>query len=238
MKKRNDEGYALVMVMILAIAIAGISMVISERSISEHQQTTSYISYTKATEAAEAGLEFAVGRLWEDYLTTDPAGDGTSGTTIDFLGYLDNLVADGNAAPQPLIAFAMDLGNGANVQSVQISRVDDPLGSTISVTSTGASQGVQRTVAQSFRVGGEEFGGFDYALLANNINCLMCHATFDNIERVLNTDPDLQNTFERVKIASLETLMFRHDPNLSINSGYNADSQLAGTVYTRGASSG
>jgi len=234
MKKRNEDGYALVMVMLLAIALAGLSMLISERSVSEHQQTTGYVAYTKATEAAEAGLDLAVGVLWENYLATDPAGDGTSGTAIDFLGYLDNLVPNGNAAPQPLVGTT-NLGNGTNIQSVQVSRVDDPLGSSITVTSIGASQGVQRTVSQEFRVGGQEFGGFEYALLANNVNCLMCHASFDNIDRVLNTDPNLQNSFERVKIASLETLMFRHDPNLSINSGWNADSKLAGTVYTRGS---
>jgi cytochrome c551/c552 len=33
-----------------------------------------------------------------------------------------------------------------------------------------------------------KFDGFDYAVLANNINCIFCHTQVDSVDRVYNTD--------------------------------------------------
>ncbi len=53
----------------------------------------------------------------------------------------------------------------------------------------------------------------------------MCHATIDNVDRVYNTDPTKEGTFDRVKVASLESMLIRTT---------SADSYVAGTVYSRG----
>lgn len=84
-----------------------------------------------------------------------------------------------------------------------------------------ADQRVNETV---FRFGGPIFNGFDFALLANAINCTFCHAEIDNSHRMYNTDPTKYGTFDRVKVACLESLEMRGDPR----------SRIAGTLYVNG----
>ncbi|MFQ5658292.1 MAG: hypothetical protein ACE5G5_12180, partial [Candidatus Methylomirabilales bacterium] len=59
----------------------------------------------------------------------------------------------------------------------------------------------------------------------NNINCIMCHARFDNVERYYNTDPIQYGSFDRIKVAALQDLQIRST---------SADSIIAGTLYTTG----
>lgn len=74
-------------------------------------------------------------------------------------------------------------------------------------------------------VSGAQFAGYEYAVLANYINCILCHASFYNIEERLNTSAAKYNTFDRISLATLEALLFRPA---------GADSVVAGTIYTRG----
>ena len=56
----------------------------------------------------------------------------------------------------------------------------------------------------------------DYALLANNVNCILCHATIDDAARVFNKDPSKFGTFDRVKVGALESLMLRGSSTTTI----------------------
>ncbi len=62
-------------------------------------------------------------------------------------------------------------------------------------------------------------------MLANNISCILCHAEFQSLNLYRNNDPANYNTFDRIKVASLESMLVRPD---------EADSRVAGTLYTRG----
>lgn len=87
-----------------------------------------------------------------------------------------------------------------------------------------ADQRVSETV---LRYGGPLFNGFDFALLANAINCTFCHAQMDNSHRMYNTDPLKYGTFDRIKVASLESLEMR--------SNQQVQSRIAGTLYVQGS---
>lgn len=76
-----------------------------------------------------------------------------------------------------------------------------------------------------WKIGGSEFRGFDFALLAQNINCILCHASIDDVGRYYNDDPDRYGTFRRVRVGALETLNIR---------AKTANSRIAGSVSVRG----
>jgi len=82
-----------------------------------------------------------------------------------------------------------------------------------------------------------DFDGFEFAILANNVNCIFCHSRVDDAERYYNEDPGLYGTFDRVKVGTLESLMLRKDMDgnsLHIND-FDTDSVIAGTLYVRGS---
>ncbi len=57
------------------------------------------------------------------------------------------------------------------------------------------------------------------------MNCILCHAEITSLTMDTNTNAALYNTFDRVKMATLESLMMRPADALS---------HVAGTMYTRG----
>ncbi len=181
----------------------------------------------KGVPSASAGLSKGLGSLGgltggiTDGLT-DVLDSGLANIT-SLRSFLDGLVPAGGIAKlldQPLVLL-----NGANIQQILLERTDNGGETLIKVTSTGEYEGRTRTIVQRFSASGEAFSGFDFALLANNISCIMCHAEFDNVERIYNTDASLFGTFDRIKISSLESLTLRTN---------DASSNLAGTLYTRG----
>lgn len=99
---------------------------------------------------------------------------------------------------------------------------------TVSIPNTGNGDDVRgnltKTIQEAFVIQAGEWDGMEFALLANNINCIMCHADIDNAQRVHNADPLRFGTFDRVKLGSIESMHFRSNPN----------SKVAGTLYLQG----
>ena len=135
--------------------------------------------------------------------------------------------------------------NNVNIDAVQVVRVDvspdtTQLFLTISASTTKGDGLVNpirnRAVQQVYTVEPSDFDGFEFAMLANNINCIFCHTNVDSVERWFNTDPDQTGTFDRVRVGSLESLVVRHDMNNKswVVDDYDADSFIAGTIYSRG----
>jgi len=199
---KKDQGMALVAVLILAIFFAGIIAIIATRSVWEGKNTQSYVQTVRATEAANAGIELGTTMLFGEGVEV-PDTPGTTWNVLD---------------------SKTTLPNGTVVEEVRVSQ--SKTGLTFIFESDGYSADLGKTAVTGGRLGGALFTGFGYAVLANNINCIMCHASFDNINRINNTDPNLYGTFDRIKIASLESLQIRES---------TADSFLAGSYYTRGS---
>jgi len=128
------------------------------------------------------------------------------------------------AAPQELKEPGTDRVI-ATIDSVHIARYDDQWSSYLTIRSTATVEGKSKTAVQVVDIGSRTGEHTTFAILANNINCILCHAEILSIDLETNTDKKKYGTFDRVKVAALESLMVR-------TSGANTN--IAGTVYTRG----
>lgn len=134
----------------------------------------------------------------------------------------------------PTSVSGRDEFHSVDVDSLTITRADtfDQVRLVFEVTVSvqgsredGRNRGdLNRTVQEAFVIQAGEWDGMEYALLSNNINCVMCHTDIDNAERFYNQDPLRYNTFDRVKLGSIESMQFRSDPHSSV----------AGTMYLQG----
>jgi Tfp pilus assembly protein PilX len=225
----KEQGVALIATLLTVIVLSGLGLVSLTLSMTDTSNTARFGQDIQALYAAEAGLENAVKRYWADYVALDctigcaefkdPAVAGNLGSYIEFLDGLG--IDDGTT----WTGFQNQLSIRASIQQVDVTRTDDPEGISLAVTSVGTGGTRQVTLQETIRIEGKLFKGFEYGLFANNINCIMCHARFDNVERVFNTDPSKYGTFDRMKVAALQDLQIRTD---------KADSFIAGTLYTTG----
>lgn len=218
--RRRRRGMALLMVVIFSAALAGFMMLILLQLRREHLSTDNYAGIKAASDAADAGLEYAVAVIWDQYLT-NLAKDQLA-SLEGFKGFLGKTVG---MATKDLLDGVVEMKSGAVIQSVAVERTDSSDGVVLEVSSTGVSNGRERTAVQLFTIGGASFESFDYALMTKNMECVMCHTVIDNVERLNNKDSANFGNFDRVKVAVLE--------GMSIET-QNARSRIAGTVHSRG----
>jgi hypothetical protein len=84
-------------------------------------------------------------------------------------------------------------------------------------------------VEQVIEVTGAPLDHTDYALISKNVSCVLCHAEFRSLPLEMNREPRNFNTFERVRVGSLDALLARSGAG-----PFAANTRVAGTVYTRG----
>ena len=223
-RTQRNRGMALVLALVCSVVVLGAIMVVGRMVVSSHFNTDLVTGMRLAEEVAKSGVDVAVERVWNQYLLDNGGVSGNLRSYKNFITELVarnatvNLVSSGN----PLVVNAE---TGALVEAVSVSRTDSPQGVNLVVQSTGVLGEHRCQVEQSLRISGGLFNGFEFAVLANYINCILCHASFYNIQERYNDDSDLYGTFDRVKVASLEALLYRTN---------TADSVTAGTIYTRG----
>ena len=226
MRKRikDNRGMALVLALICSVVVLGAVMVVGRLVTSSHFNTELVTGMRLAEEAAKSGVDFAVEQLWNQYLLDN---GGEAGNLRSYKIFINELVKRNEtvalvSGEHPLV---LNAASGSRVEAVSVSRTDTPAGVNLIVQSTGLQGEHRCQVEQSLRVSGGLFNGFEFAVLANYINCILCHASFYNIQERYNKDPDLYGTFDRVKVATLVALLYRTS---------SADSVNAGTIYTRG----
>ncbi len=132
-----------------------------------------------------------------------------------------------------------------NVDALQLVRIDvsaetTQIFVTVSASTTRGSGIVNpvlnRAVQLVYTVEPETFDGFEFAMLANNVNCIFCHSNVDSAERFYNPDLAKYGSFERVRVGTLESLVVRQDMDgqTGVYNDFDADSFVAGALYTRG----
>lgn len=205
--------------------------------------TTQSETQERLDNAAESVIALAVNELWGDF-REERAGEPS--TPLHFQLFLDgrglrNQASDVRPEPQDVTGLVDLLQRGRDmeldavvVESLGIVRVDTPRSTRLEITAAvrgrvasdrpGLRGVLTSSVTDVWEVGRADWDGLEYALLANNINCVMCHTNVDNARRFYNLDPTLRGTFERVKVGSLESLQLRGEP----------DSSIAGTLYLTG----
>ncbi|HPO15670.1 MAG TPA: hypothetical protein PLI09_19670 [Candidatus Hydrogenedentes bacterium] len=258
LQRKQQKGMALIFVMIaIVVILAALGIVMTNVQSAKHDTDNAYAIIT-VEEAAQAGVDMAVTRLWSDYIANN---GNTTGNWASFRYYLDNVlqipknedlnfngVRDADEAGNgdavfdqyptgynnrgwAMPGFPKDLLDPstqrvlATVDSVHIGRYDGVSVATLTVTATASFQGRSRSAVQVLSIGGSAWPGTQFAILANNISCILCHAEFKSLPMEINTDPTKYGTFDRIKIAALESMLVRKT---------EAYSNIAGTIYTRG----
>lgn len=257
-RREGQKGLAMIFATIAIVVILGaLGLVMTEVQSSKREADHAY-SDVVLQEAAQAGIDMAVQRLWDQYL------QGSGNTTRNWASYryyLDNelqipknedLNFNGTKDPD-------ETGNGdstfdtypagydrrgwtmidepiefkdqvsdriiAKLDSVNIARYDEWSQSFLTVTSTASVEGKTKSAVQVLRIGGQTLPHTRFAILANNISCILCHAEFLSLQLSLNKDPAQYDSFDRIMVASLESMLLR---------ATEAASNTAGTLYTRG----
>jgi Tfp pilus assembly protein PilX len=224
--KSAERGSALFFSILVALAIVSISGVVLTVSMASGRLASAHLRRARLRGLAESAIAAAHHRAWNEYLSSR---GGKAGNPDTYAAYLGNTLKIANGAQGTL--FDQQSGEGDRVVAT-LARRDVVTGDSVSevyatiAANATSGEGDSFAIEAVFKIGGKPFEGFRYGLLTNNVNCILCHARFDNIERVYNRDPAKRGTFNRVKVASLESLLLRTD---------SADSVVAGTVYTRGA---
>jgi hypothetical protein len=258
LKNRKDqEGMALMLALIAMLLIIGAVAVVSMNVQRADKGTQFAVDGVALDEACKAGIDWGIQRVWNQYILT--VGN-TTGNLASYTMFIDNVAnnnedenfngsqdtdeydwnGDGNFqvnAPTYLVengAPAVLPVGSAQVVSIMLNRRDDITGTNLTFMVTARAQDTTRHAQQTIRIGGERFNGFQYAVLANNINCILCHAEFRSLDLERNgTNSANYGSFDRIKIASLESLMIRN-ASTNVNDTGCAASAVAGTMYTRG----
>ncbi len=228
-KTTNNAGMALMLVLISIVVVLGALVISGQLVTSTRRGADTAIEMHMLDEACKSGVDIAVERLWNQYVI----GNGnTTGNLASYKLFIDGVVpTDGSLDLLGGDGMVLNEQAGVLIDSIMVARTDDIDGVllttqvTASARSGDADEVRRQRVEQSMRIGGEPFSGFEYAVLANNINCILCHAGIYPLTQRLNTDPEQIGNFDRVKVATLEALLYRPGA---------ADSRVAGTIYTRG----
>lgn len=224
----NQRGAALLIVMALLMMLTVLGVQMVNTSNDDVTMAGNQTDASNSFYAAESGQAIAKSILWTNFVNwasvNPPKKSGETGSLETYTAFLDNIgLADSTSL---VIVNSMKMSESQTIETVVAERLDGAGSTLITVAAVGLDQdGAKQGISAQYRVEGTPFKGFDYAILAKNINCIMCHATIDNVDRVYNTDSSKIGSFDRVKVASLESLLLRTT---------SADSRVAGTVYTRG----
>ena len=224
--RRGQEGIALLFVVFAFVVILGAITIVAIQIYGAQRTTDASLRSAMLDEACKAGVDIGIELLWNAYVQSRGGSPGPLNTYQEFLMNHPDWM-DGDApweVGEPIIPYDFGVG-GVQITDLTITRVGDPTGFDFVIDVRAEAAGEARAATQTVRISGAQFQGFQYAVLANNVNCIMCHAEVTSLGMTLNTDPDLYGTFDRVKVASLQSLLFRLN---------TADSRVAGTLYTRG----
>lgn len=248
-RKQGQEGMALMLAILAALVILGAVAVVANRVQTAKIRTDESINQARLDEALKAGVDFAIERIWNQYITGN--GNTTGNLASYFLfadsfvnnnedlngnGTMDNGEFDSNgdgafeSNPAGIDLIAPDdnftLASGERVERVNVMRNDDLTGSTMTIRVTARVGQRTASAVQTVRIAGELFQGFEFGILANNINCILCHAEVNSLDLFRNSNPQLYGSFDRVKVAAIESLMVRTNEDIR--------TRFAGTTYSRG----
>ncbi|MEM9380625.1 MAG: hypothetical protein AAGB93_11800 [Planctomycetota bacterium] len=227
------EGAALFAVVPIAILMLSLTMAFVGTAVDSSRANTSDLDSFRARAAAQSAASLAIADLWGAYEIS--AGNNmqmwTFRTHLEGLGIQDQT---GAAKPKgvnfmPSLSLSQELDGSRTIDGVEIQRVEvyrtDNFDSTSLVVEVDAVQRIggdgssrerRSSIQETFTVAPPEWDGLDYALLASNVNCLLCHTTIDNVERFYNDDQGLYGSFDMVRVGSIESMHFRSDPDSSV----------------------
>lgn len=266
---RSRRGSTLIPVLILLSAMSILSYAMLSATLSGARRTNLDMDEYRLESAVESVASLATQALWGSYLQAQggTAGDIESfWLFLDSQG-INEAIQEGEDPdtdwPPPagdsdwtdltdLLNLPTDLDGDAlydnvSLDAVDIARHDVGEGTSLHIlvsasTTRGAGIAnpvIDRAIQVVYTVEPAPFEGFDYGVLANNINCIFCHTVVDTTDRYYDLGTGGEDGYERVRLGTLESLlirdnMFNQPPSAGITHGY-ADSWIGGTLYVRGS---
>jgi hypothetical protein len=253
-RARGERGSAMIAALMIVsmLTILGLSML--STGLSGTRSLNGQSDDYRLQSAVESVGTLATEQLWSAYLRQH---GGAAGTIDSFRNYMTSIgIQDSGPGGAPSATDGADWlhttgipnehhhseFDDVNVDDLRVLRRDDGESTRLYVTVSASSNrghGISthmqnRAIQMVYTVEPAAFEGFDYGILSKNVNCIFCHARIDTTDRVYNHDPSLYNTFDKVKVGTLESLMLRNDNRPSIGD-FDADSLIAGTLYVRGS---
>ncbi len=232
---------ALGLALSLAALVGTRSSVPGARSSSSADRRVARALGLAATRAAES--------LWNGYLA---AQGGTAGDLASFRRHLEvRGILDAGPGGPPGEHEGTDLlaelgagddrtrGSEFELAALRIVRRDGADSTRLFLTVSAASGPVAGLAAerpalqQEYTAAPSAFTGFAFALLANDVSCLLCHARVDRAERWWNSSSERVGRFARVQVGTRESLVVPHDGSAPIDDG-DADTTIAGTLHVGG----
>lgn len=224
----------------LAILVLALMVAFVGTSVETSRATVGNMDSFRAKSAAQNAAAMAISKVWGDYESTNPAGAQlwSLRAHLDSLGIRDQASA-ANAERTKFLSQMQFSGSGetftvdgTEIERLDVYRVDEWDATTIVIEVDavarrgvdGSSKEARSSVQEVFSIAPPAWEGLDYALLANNINCLLCHTTIDSAERFYNGSAALAGSFDAVRIGSIDSIHFRSDP----------DSKIAGVALIGG----
>lgn len=203
----------LVAVILVMLAALGAALITTSRV--QARAIGDTIELSRATYVAEGAIGIARGELWEGFV----GSAGKDRSLESFRAYLDHgLGGIVPGVPRDLSDLVPDLG--LPVSELTVERMDALDGGRVELefralieTGAGALEVLER-----HRTEGTPFGGLEFAMLTNDVNCIFCHASFDSVRKYDRVP------YPPVKIASLE----------SVRARTGSGSSVAGSLYVRG----
>src|SRR6266540_3791719 len=214
--RSGDRGGILIPTLLMVLLLGGLSASLLTVQFHRDRLKAELANKINALYNAEGGVNYAVELYSHGFVQ---AGGGKRGNLTEFRYFLtDNNIAD--LPPQtwvtvPLAGFKPSSGAKSTIQAYRTDTADY---TDLRFKSTVEIAGHSETVESTFRGEGKTFNGFKFALFTNNISCSFCHTEIDNIKKFDGLP------YERVRVATLESLMLRG----------GADATIAGTLYTQG----
>lgn len=239
----TDRGNALLLaILMLAVVFTGTAGLLG-LTVDAAERPRERADRFEARRAAASVNRLTARTIWDAYLAT-LMGDPPSMRSLRAYLQTQGLLNQGEAATPARTEFMGDVdlattpeGNPAlgttEIASIQVHRIDVPRATQLVITTTAferrghddSGAHVDEAVTEVFSLEPDTWGGLDFALLANNINCVMCHTTVDDVRRVYFGDGlDGAGPARRAKVGSIESLQLRDDP----------DSSITGTLYLGG----
>lgn len=251
----GERGSALIPALMIVSMCAMLGLSMLSAGLSGSKVAVGQADEHRLASAVESAGTLAANDLWAAYLRSQ---GGTAGTIASFRAYLSSIgIEDSGPGGPPAAGEGVDLLPSAGlpqgsagaaelddvtVDALDVVRRDDQdatrLYLTVSATTKRgqglASPALDRAVQLVYTVEPAPFDGFDYGILTKNVNCVFCHTVVQNAELVYNHDASLFDSFAKVKVGTLESLMLRTDNRPTIGD-FDADSLIAGTLYVRGS---
>jgi len=239
---RARRGSALFAVVPAVVLMLALFMAFVGTMTSSSQSANQNRALVDAESAARAVVSLAVESVWTEFGNRFAVESAQPWDFQLFLTELGLPEQSGAATPKgvPIMArLALQVDNlgrssfaGAVVEELTAYRLDNWDSTALVIEATVAlergneqsSRTMRHSVREVFTIAPPAWEGLDYAILATNVNCILCHTEIDSAQRFYNTDPALFGTFDEVKLGTIESLHFRSNP----------DSSIAGSLYVGG----